>query len=73
MYYLPRPLILFKTINATCSHSLPRSISKQRLETKYASNPTRFNYLYTLVQVEIETNTTKSSSSCTNGLLWLTR
>ncbi|QCE07606.1 glycolipid transfer protein 1-like [Vigna unguiculata] len=44
-----------------------------RLETKYASNPTRFNYLYTLVQVEIETNTTKSSSSCTNGLLWLTR
>ncbi|KAL9331328.1 hypothetical protein ACSQ67_000938 [Phaseolus vulgaris] len=44
-----------------------------RLESKYASNPTRFNCLYTLVQVEIETKTAKSSSSCTNGLLWLTR
>ncbi|KAK7333887.1 hypothetical protein VNO80_30668 [Phaseolus coccineus] len=33
----------------------------------------QFNYLYNLVQVEIETKTTKSSPSCTNGLLWLTR
>ncbi|OIW21323.1 hypothetical protein TanjilG_32136 [Lupinus angustifolius] len=44
-----------------------------RLESKYASNPSRFNYLYSLVQVEVETKTAKSSSSCTNGLLWLTR
>ncbi|KAK7344037.1 hypothetical protein VNO77_13252 [Canavalia gladiata] len=44
-----------------------------RLETKYSSNPTRFNYLYSLVQVEVETKTAKASSSCANGLLWLTR
>ncbi|CAI8603128.1 unnamed protein product [Vicia faba] len=44
-----------------------------RLESKYSSSPTKFNYLYSLVQVEVETKTAKSSSSCTNGLLWLTR
>ncbi|KAG8370445.1 hypothetical protein BUALT_Bualt14G0117700 [Buddleja alternifolia] len=44
-----------------------------RLESKYDSNPSRFNYLYSLVQAEVETKTAKSSSSCTNGLLWLTR
>ncbi|KAG9150431.1 hypothetical protein Leryth_019804 [Lithospermum erythrorhizon] len=44
-----------------------------RLETKYESNQTRFNYLFNLVQAEVETKTCKSSSSCTNGLLWLTR
>ncbi|CAK8570686.1 unnamed protein product [Lathyrus sativus] len=44
-----------------------------RLETLYSSNPSRFNILYSLVQVEIESKTAKSSSSCTNGLLWLTR
>ncbi|CAI9771237.1 unnamed protein product [Fraxinus pennsylvanica] len=44
-----------------------------RLESKYSSNPSRFNYLYSLVQAEVETKTSKSSSSCTNGLLWLTR
>ncbi|XP_047945222.1 glycolipid transfer protein 1-like [Salvia hispanica] len=44
-----------------------------RLESKYDSNPSRFNYLFTLVQAEVETSTAKSSSSCTNGLLWLTR
>ncbi|KAK6161240.1 hypothetical protein DH2020_004633 [Rehmannia glutinosa] len=44
-----------------------------RLESKYNSNPSRFNYLYNLVQAEVETKTAKSSSSCTNGLLWLTR
>ncbi|KAK2400077.1 glycolipid transfer protein [Trifolium repens] len=44
-----------------------------RLETLYSSNPSRFNCLYSLVQVEIESKTAKSSSSCTNGLLWLTR
>ncbi|KAI4345826.1 hypothetical protein L6164_012918 [Bauhinia variegata] len=44
-----------------------------RLESKYETNPSRFNCLYSLVQVEVETKTAKSSSSCTNGLLWLTR
>ncbi|KAK2973882.1 hypothetical protein RJ640_013936 [Escallonia rubra] len=44
-----------------------------RLESKYSSNPSRFNYLYSLIQAEVETKTAKSSSSCTNGLLWLTR
>ncbi|XP_059630125.1 glycolipid transfer protein 1-like [Cornus florida] len=44
-----------------------------RLESKYSSNASRFNYLYSLVQAEVETKTAKSSSSCTNGLLWLTR
>ncbi|XP_073278843.1 glycolipid transfer protein 1-like [Primulina huaijiensis] len=44
-----------------------------RLESRHKSNPSRFNYLYSLIQAEIETNTAKSSSSCTNALLWLTR
>ncbi|KAK8969714.1 hypothetical protein KSP40_PGU006686 [Platanthera guangdongensis] len=44
-----------------------------RLENKYNSDPSKFKYLYTFVQVEVETKTAKSSSSCTNGLLWLTR
>ncbi|ONI26726.1 hypothetical protein PRUPE_1G041700 [Prunus persica] len=44
-----------------------------RLESKYSSNPSKFNYLYSLVQLEVETKTAKASSSCTNGLLWLTR
>ncbi|EPS61997.1 hypothetical protein M569_12799, partial [Genlisea aurea] len=44
-----------------------------RLESKFDSNPLRFNYLFNLVQAEVETKTAKSSSSCTNGLLWLTR
>ncbi|KAM5563395.1 glycolipid transfer protein 1 [Rosa sericea] len=44
-----------------------------RLETKYSSNPSEFNLLYSLVRPEIEAKTAKSSSSCTNALLWLTR
>lgn len=44
-----------------------------RLETKYLSDPAKYNYLYNMVIEEIETNTAKGSSSCTNGLLWLTR
>jgi len=44
-----------------------------RLENKYLSNPSEFNYLYSLVRVEVEAKTAKDSSSCTNGLLWLTR
>nr|GMD75885.1 glycolipid transfer protein 1-like [Ipomoea batatas] len=41
-----------------------------RLDSRYNSNTPRFNYLYSFVQAEIETGTAKSSSSCTNGLLW---
>ncbi|CAI9118143.1 OLC1v1019667C1 [Oldenlandia corymbosa var. corymbosa] len=44
-----------------------------RLESKYNSNTSRYNYLYSIVQSEVETKSAKSSSSCTNGLLWLTR
>ncbi|KAL5781676.1 hypothetical protein ACOSP7_006705 [Xanthoceras sorbifolium] len=44
-----------------------------RLENKYLSNPTEFNHLYSMVKEEIAAKTTKASSSCTNGLLWLTR
>lgn len=44
-----------------------------RLENKYLTNPTKYNYLYSMVQEEIEAKTAKGSSSCTNGLLWLTR
>ncbi|XP_061991555.1 glycolipid transfer protein 1 [Rosa rugosa] len=44
-----------------------------RLETKYSSNPSEFDLLYSLVRVEVEAKTAKASSSCTNGLLWLTR
>ncbi|RVW26555.1 Glycolipid transfer protein 1 [Vitis vinifera] len=45
----------------------------QRLEDKYSSNPTEFNLLYSMVEVEVAAKTAKGSSSCTNGLLWLTR
>uniref|UniRef100_A0A1D1Z5L8 Pleckstrin y domain-containing family A member 8 n=1 Tax=Anthurium amnicola TaxID=1678845 RepID=A0A1D1Z5L8_9ARAE len=45
----------------------------KRLETKYSSNPMKYNLLYIMVQEEVEAKTAKGSSSCTNGLLWLTR
>ncbi|KAL5561940.1 hypothetical protein UlMin_031687 [Ulmus minor] len=44
-----------------------------RLESKYLSNPTEFNLLYSLVRADIEAKSAKASSSCTNALLWLTR
>lgn len=44
-----------------------------RLEEKYNSDPAKFNLLYSMVKVEVEAKTAKGSSSCTNGLLWLTR
>ncbi|KAJ3688927.1 hypothetical protein LUZ61_018091 [Rhynchospora tenuis] len=44
-----------------------------RLQTKYDTDPTKYEQLYSMVQVEITGKTAKSSSSCTNGLLWLTR
>ena len=48
-------------------------LSCQRLENKYSSDPTKYEHLYTMVQEEVEKKTAKGSSSCTNGLLWLTR
>ncbi|XP_021910883.1 glycolipid transfer protein 1 [Carica papaya] len=44
-----------------------------RLENKYLTNPSEFNHLYSMVQAEVDAKTAKASSSCTNGLLWLTR
>ncbi|EOY06096.1 Glycolipid transfer protein 1 isoform 4, partial [Theobroma cacao] len=44
-----------------------------RLEKKYQSDTTKYNYLYNMVKEEVECKTVKGSSSCTNGLLWLTR
>ncbi|CAM8977899.1 unnamed protein product [Rhodiola kirilowii] len=44
-----------------------------RLENKYSTNPSKYNILYSMVQEEVDAKTAKGSSSCTNGLLWLTR
>jgi len=44
-----------------------------RLETKYSSDPSKYEHLYNMVQEEVNAKTAKASSSCTNGLLWLTR
>ncbi|KAJ0981575.1 hypothetical protein J5N97_009830 [Dioscorea zingiberensis] len=44
-----------------------------RLEAKYNCDPSKFNHLYSMVHAEVETKTANASSSCTNGLLWLTR
>lgn len=44
-----------------------------RLETKYNSDPAKYNCLYSMVQEEVENKTATGSKSCTNGLLWLTR
>ena len=45
----------------------------QRLENKYSSEPAKYEHLYSMVQEEVQNKTAKGSSSCTNGLLWLTR
>ncbi|MED6206836.1 hypothetical protein PIB30_030396 [Stylosanthes scabra] len=44
-----------------------------RLECRYETNPCEYKLLYRIVEKEIEDKTHKSSSSCTNALLWLTR
>ncbi|PKU65953.1 hypothetical protein MA16_Dca009028 [Dendrobium catenatum] len=71
-----------KTTNPTCQDKFGAALALvksdiggniTRLENKYNTDPSKFKYLYTFVQVEVETKTAKSSSSCTNGLLWLTR
>jgi len=44
-----------------------------RLDDKYASDPAGNNLLYDIVRAEVAAKTAKGSSSCTNGMLWLTR
>ncbi|XP_027349060.1 glycolipid transfer protein 1-like [Abrus precatorius] len=44
-----------------------------RLESKYQTDPSEYKFLFSLVQKEVEAKTEKASSSCTNGLLWLSR
>jgi len=44
-----------------------------RLENKYCSDPSKYEHLYTMAQEEVQNKTAKASSSCTTGLLWLTR
>ncbi|CAN6165983.1 unnamed protein product [Urochloa humidicola] len=81
-------VILTKPFLEVCKHILPvlekfgsvMSIVKTdiggnitRLENKYASDPAKFEQLHSMVKVEVSAKTAKSSSSCTNGLLWLTR
>ncbi|GLT42134.1 hypothetical protein SLA2020_161530 [Shorea laevis] len=44
-----------------------------RLEAKYETNPSKYEHLYSIIQEEVGAKTAKGSSSCTNGLLWLTR
>ena len=44
-----------------------------KLETLYESDPSEYNFLYTMVQKEVETKTENVPTSCTNVLLWLSR
>jgi len=44
-----------------------------RLDNKYSSDPSKYVHLHSMVQEEVQNKTAKGSSSCTNGLLWLTR
>lgn len=43
------------------------------MEKKYETDPAKYNHLYSMVKEEVDCKTAKDSSSCTNGLLWLTR
>eukprot|EP00252_Welwitschia_mirabilis_P012918 TRINITY_DN2852_c0_g1_i1.p1 TRINITY_DN2852_c0_g1~~TRINITY_DN2852_c0_g1_i1.p1 ORF type:complete len:202 (-),score=44.56 TRINITY_DN2852_c0_g1_i1:333-938(-) len=44
-----------------------------RLDNKFAEDPSSNSLLHDIVRKEVEKKTAKGSSSCTNGLLWLTR
>ncbi|KMT05862.1 hypothetical protein BVRB_7g165240 [Beta vulgaris subsp. vulgaris] len=44
-----------------------------KLESKYASNPSRYRNLYTMTKEEVESKIARNSSSCTNALVWLNR
>ncbi|KAL6598808.1 hypothetical protein ACP70R_046068 [Stipagrostis hirtigluma subsp. patula] len=52
---------------------LKRACLEVRPENKYTSGPSKYEHLYSMVQEEVQNKTAKGSSSCTNGLLWLTR
>jgi hypothetical protein len=45
----------------------------QRLDAKYEENPAANAMLYDIIRAEVANKTAKGSSSCTNGMLWLTR
>ncbi|MBA0600006.1 hypothetical protein Gorai_006205, partial [Gossypium raimondii] len=61
----------FGTAMALVKRDIGRNTS--RLEKKYQSDPFRYNYLYNMVKEEYECKSAKGSTSCTNGILWLTR
>ncbi|XP_057535899.1 glycolipid transfer protein 1-like [Amaranthus tricolor] len=44
-----------------------------KLEIKYASNPTKYNKLYSVTKEEVESKIARTTSSCTNALVWLNR
>lgn len=44
-----------------------------RLDSRYSSDTSSYYQLYDIVRKEIQDNTARNPSSCTNGLLWLTR
>ncbi|XP_021855048.1 glycolipid transfer protein 1-like [Spinacia oleracea] len=44
-----------------------------KLELKYASNPSKYSNLSTFTKEEVESKIARSSSSCTNALVWLNR
>ncbi|GJN36473.1 hypothetical protein PR202_gb25378 [Eleusine coracana subsp. coracana] len=62
-------VILTKPFLEVCKHILP----VLEAGTKYASDPSKYEQLHSMVTVEVSAKIAKSSSSCTNGLLWLTR
>ena len=45
----------------------------QRLDGRYREDTSACYLLYDIIRKEIAEKNTKSSSSCSNGLLWLTR
>lgn len=45
----------------------------QRLDAKYETDPSAYTLLYEMSRQEVANKTAKDSSSCSNGLLWLTR
>jgi hypothetical protein len=44
-----------------------------RLSTRYETDTRAYHLMYDIIRKEIADKTAKQSSSCTNGLLWLTR
>lgn len=69
----PKLFYYFFFLHLICSYLYLLIFLIQRLENKYASNPSKYQYLYSMVQEEMEAKMAKGSSSCTNGILWLTR